>query len=102
LALKVTASRRTDAALGNAGRYQPYHPGTLTAACPHNHLATLITLPNMKVINAPRLIISGATKQLNAEGRLELTAGAPLFAGSGGGLSFIHTKQIMGCSRACN
>lgn len=52
-------------------------PGTLGTALSQDHLVTLISLLNMKVMNAPRLKISGATKQLNAEGRLELTTSAP-------------------------
>ncbi len=52
-------------------------PGTLGTALSQDHLVTLISLLNMRVMNAPRLRISGATKQLDAEGRLELTASAP-------------------------
>lgn len=52
-------------------------PGTLGTALSQDHLVTLISLLNMRVMNAPRLRISNAFKQLNAEERLELTDSAP-------------------------
>lgn len=51
-------------------------PGTLGTAVAQDHLVTLISVLNMKVMNVPRLTVSGAMKQLNAEGRLELTGSA--------------------------
>lgn len=52
-------------------------PGLSGTAIAQDHLVTLISFLNMKVMNAPRLVIPHAMEQLNAEGKLELTKSAP-------------------------
>jgi chromate reductase len=42
-----------------------------------DHLVTLLSFLNMKIMNVPRLTIPNAQQQLNGEGRLELTVSAP-------------------------
>ena len=43
-----------------------------------DHLVTLISFLNMKVMNQPRLTIPNAAQQADSNGRLALTAAAPL------------------------
>ena len=42
-----------------------------------DHLVTLISFLNMKVMNVPRLTIPNAQQQVNQNGQLELIASAP-------------------------
>ncbi len=48
-------------------------PGMSGTGLAQDHLVTLISFLNMKVMNVPRLTIPNAKQQLNAEGNLELT-----------------------------
>ncbi|MPM27577.1 2-hydroxy-1,4-benzoquinone reductase [bioreactor metagenome] len=52
-------------------------PGMSGTGIAQDHLVTLISYLNMDVMNLPRLTIPYAQKQLNGEGRLELTSSAP-------------------------
>ena len=52
-------------------------PGTSGTGLAQDHVVTLLSFLNMKVMNAPRLVIPNARQQLNQEGRLELTVSAP-------------------------
>lgn len=52
-------------------------PGMNGTALAQDHLVTLISFLNMKVMNAPRLVIPHVMQQLNEEGKLNLTASAP-------------------------
>lgn len=52
----------------------PGMSGTLVA---QDHLISLISFLNMKVLNAPRLAIAYAQQQLDAEGKLKLTTSYP-------------------------
>ena len=52
-------------------------PGMSGTGIAQDHLVTLVSFLNMKVMNAPRLTIPNATQQLGADGALELTASAP-------------------------
>ena len=49
-------------------------PGTTGTAVAQDHLVTLISLLNMKVMNAPRLTIANALNQTDENGRLVLTS----------------------------
>jgi len=51
-------------------------PGMCGTAIAQDHLVTLISFLNMKVMNAPRLTIPNAGQQLDADERLALTASA--------------------------
>lgn len=51
-------------------------PGRLGTAVAQDHLMTLLSILNMRIMTSPRLAVSDATKQVNAEGRLELTTSA--------------------------
>ncbi len=51
-------------------------PGRLGTVMSQDHLVTLLSILNMKVMNSPRLAVADAIKQTNAEGRLELTTSA--------------------------
>jgi len=52
-------------------------PGMSGTGIAQDHLITLISFLNMNVMNSPRLAIPNAAQQVNADGRLELTASAP-------------------------
>ncbi len=52
-------------------------PGMSGTALAQDHLVTLISFLDMKVMNAPRLVIPHVMQQLNAEKALELTTSAP-------------------------
>lgn len=52
-------------------------PGMSGTGLAQDHLVTLISFLNMKVMNVPRLTIPNAKQQLNAEGKLELTTSRP-------------------------
>ncbi|HMM07249.1 MAG TPA: NADPH-dependent FMN reductase [Clostridiales bacterium] len=52
-------------------------PGMNGTAIAQDHLVTLISFLNMKVMNAPRLVIPHVMQQLNETGKLELTVSAP-------------------------
>ena len=52
-------------------------PGMSGTGIMQDHLVTLISLLNMKVMNQPRLTIPNATEQVDSEGRLTLTESAP-------------------------
>ena len=51
-------------------------PGTLGTAVAQDHLVTLISFLNMKVMNLPRLTIPNASQQTDLDGRLALTTSA--------------------------
>ena len=52
-------------------------PGMSGTGLAQDHLVTLLSFLNMKVMNVPRLVIPNARQQVDQEGRLELTASAP-------------------------
>ncbi len=52
-------------------------PSTFGTALAQDHLVTLISFLNMRVMNAPRLTVANATQQLDADGRLALSTSAP-------------------------
>lgn len=52
-------------------------PGMSGTGIAQDHLVTLISFLGMDVMNLPRLTVPYAQKQLNEEGRLELTSSAP-------------------------
>ena len=52
----------------------PGMSGTLIA---QDHLVTLLSYLNMRIMNVPRLTIPSAKQQLNVDGKLELTTSAP-------------------------
>ena len=52
-------------------------PAMAGTALAQDHLVTLISYLNMKIMNTPRLTIPNAKQQLNADGKLELVASAP-------------------------
>jgi len=52
-------------------------PGMSGTALAQDHLVTLISFLNMKVMNAPRLVIPHVMQQLNEEGKLNLTVSVP-------------------------
>lgn len=52
-------------------------PGMSGTGIAQDHLVTLISFLNMKVMNAPRLTIPSAMQQLDADGKLQLTVSAP-------------------------
>ena len=53
-------------------------PGMSGTGIAQDHLVTLISFLNMKVMNIPRLSIPNASQQLDQEGRLALSTSAPL------------------------
>ena len=55
-------------------------PGMSGTGIAQDHLVTLISLLNMRVMNAPRLTIPNAHQQVDEGGRLALTASAPYLA----------------------
>lgn len=68
-------------------------PGMNGTALAQDHLVTLISFLNMKVMNNPRLVIPHVMKQLNEEGKLELTTSVPhLEKQAAAFLSFIQDK----------
>ena len=52
-------------------------PAMAGTALAQDHLVTLISYLNMKIMNTPRLTIPNAKQKLNADGKLELVASAP-------------------------
>ncbi|QAT43785.1 NADPH-dependent FMN reductase [Aminipila luticellarii] len=52
-------------------------PGMSGTGIAQDHLVTLISFLNMDVMNAPRLTVPNAMQQLDAQGKLQLTASAP-------------------------
>lgn len=52
-------------------------PGMSGTGIAQDHLVALISFLNMKVMNVPRLVIPNAGQQLDADGKLALTASAP-------------------------
>ena len=52
-------------------------PGMSGTGIAQDHLVTLISLLNMKVMNLPRLTIPYAEQQTDGDGRLTLTSSAP-------------------------
>ena len=52
-------------------------PGMSGTGIAQDHLVSLISLLNMKVMNLPRLTIPNALQQTDQEGRLALTSSAP-------------------------
>lgn len=52
-------------------------PGMSGTGLAQDHLVTLISFLNMKVMNVPKLTIPNAQQQVNQNGQLELTASAP-------------------------
>ena len=52
--------------------------GMSGTAIAQDHLVTLISFLDMKVMNKPRLTIPNAKQQTDGDGRLALTSGAPL------------------------
>lgn len=52
-------------------------PSMSGIALAQDHLVTLISFLNMKVMNIPRLTIPNAQQQVNQNGQLELVASAP-------------------------
>ncbi|MCL1991992.1 MAG: NAD(P)H-dependent oxidoreductase [Spirochaetes bacterium] len=52
--------------------------GMSGAGLAQDHLVTLLSFLNMKVMNKPRLTIPNAMQQTDASGRLALSTGAPL------------------------
>ncbi|SHI22198.1 NAD(P)H-dependent FMN reductase [Sporobacter termitidis DSM 10068] len=52
-------------------------PSMAGTALAQDHLVTLISFLNMKIMNIPRLTIPNAQQQLNQAGALELAASAP-------------------------
>src|SRR5574344_520731 len=52
-------------------------PGMSGTGLAQDHLVTLISFLNMKVMNVPRLTIPNAQQQVNQIGQLELIASAP-------------------------
>jgi len=53
-------------------------PGMSGTGVAQDHLVTLISFLNMKVMNQPRLTIPNAAQQTDQNGRLSLAASAPL------------------------
>ena len=52
-------------------------PGMSGTGIAQDHLVTLISLLNMRVMNQPRLVIPNALQQCDEDGRLTLSASAP-------------------------
>ena len=52
-------------------------PGMSGTGVAQDHLVTLISFLDMKVMNQPRLTIPNAMQQMDKDGRLSLTSGAP-------------------------
>lgn len=68
-------------------------PGMNGTALAQDHLVTLISFLNMKVMNAPRLVIPHVMKQLNEDGKLALNVSAPnLEKQANAFLDFIQNK----------
>jgi chromate reductase len=51
-------------------------PGMSGTVCAQDHLVTLLSLLNMRVMNVPRLVIPNAGQQLDENGNLALTSSA--------------------------
>jgi chromate reductase len=52
-------------------------PSMAGTALAQDHLVTLLSFLNMKIMNTPRLTIPNVQQQLNKDGKLELTTSAP-------------------------
>ncbi|MBN7772968.1 NADPH-dependent FMN reductase [Clostridium aminobutyricum] len=63
--------------IGKPAAISGISPAMTGTAMAQDHLVTLISFLNMKVMNSPRLTIPSAMQQLNQEGKLELTTSAP-------------------------
>lgn len=69
-------------------------PGMSGTGLAQDHLVTLISFLNMKVMNVPRLTIPNAQQQVNQIGQLELIASAPyLETQAKAFISFIKTLK---------
>jgi chromate reductase len=62
---------------GKAAAISGITPGAFGTALAQDHLTTLISFLNMRVMNSPRLTIANAMQQTDANGRLALGASAP-------------------------
>jgi len=62
---------------GKAAAISGITPGMSGTGIAQDHLVTLLSFLNMKVMNAPRLTIPNAMQQLDADGKLQLTTSAP-------------------------
>ena len=51
-------------------------PGMSGTGLAQDHLVTLLSFLNMRIMNAPRLVIPNATQQTDADGKLALNASA--------------------------
>ena len=70
-------------------------PGMSGAGIAQDHLVTLISFLNMKVMNQPRLTIPNAMQQMDQNGRLALSSGAPLLEQQAQAfLHFINGKKL--------
>ena len=63
--------------MGKAAALSGISPGISGTALAQDHLVTLISFLNMKVMNLPRLIIPNAREQIDENGRLSLKSSAP-------------------------
>jgi len=62
---------------GKAAAISGITPGMSGTGVAQDHLVTLISLLNMKIMNYPRLTIPNAAQQANEQGKLVLNASAP-------------------------
>jgi len=63
--------------LGKPAAISGISPGMMGTALAQDHLVTLISFLNMKVMNQPRLTIPSASNQADENGHLTLTTSAP-------------------------
>ena len=63
---------------GKAAAVSGITPGMSGTGIAQDHLVTLISFLDMKVMNQPRLTIPNAKEQINQSGSLKLTTSAPL------------------------
>lgn len=63
--------------IGKPAAISGISPSMCGTAIAQDHLVTLISFLNMKVMNSPRLTVPNVKQQLNQEGKLELTVSAP-------------------------
>lgn len=63
--------------IGKPAAISGVSPAMAGTAIAQDHLVTLISFLNMKVMNSPRLTVPNVKQQLNQEGKLELTVSAP-------------------------
>jgi chromate reductase len=79
--------------IGKPAAISGISPGMNGTALAQDHLVTLISFLNMKVMNNPRLVIPHAMKQLNEEGKLALTTSNPYLKKQADAfLAFIENK----------